>query len=286
MIAENPRPSLNVLKEVYNNTPDPQMHGLTPNQVHGFIYIPWGDPYSPIKFNKDLSLTEVNSSIFFRNTRLFLQTLLEFHNEITATEKGNLNRAFVKVIFEELEFDEKEKILTKKYKKALNETDAGPLHIIKIVCEVGGLIKKRSKRFFVPKKYQHLLSDEKAGELYYLLFEIYFKKFNLGYCDGFPKVESIQITFDYSLYRLSKICDNYITMDKLYNEIFLPKVKEEIRKTRTIRREIGWLVEVRIIRHLVKFGLLEAIYKKEKYLSRMEKVRKSSLFDKFLGWEV
>ena len=269
-----------------DNIPNPSIGNLTPNQLRKLQHAIWGDPTCPVKFNKNLSLNEVNSSIFFRNTRLFLKTLLEYKNEITATAKGNLSRAFVKVIFEKLELDEKERIFIKQYNKVLNETDAGPLHVIKVVCEVGGIIKKRSKRFFVVKKYIDLLSDEKAGELYYQLFYAYFKKFNLGYCDGYPKFESMQRTLNYTLYRLSQVCENYQPIEKLYREILLPKVREEIGQTRSTTGERNWLLEIRIIRHLVKFGLLEVIMKKEKYLSRIEKVKKSELFGRFVVYDL
>ena len=88
------------------------------------------------------------------------------------------------------------------------------------------------------------------------------------------------------LYLISNVCNDYQTIIKLSNEIFLPKVKKEMRKTRAIIRKIGWLVEVRIIRPLAKFGLLEVMLKKEELFSRIEKVRKSSSFDRFVGWEL
>ena len=264
MIAENPKPSL---KKLLNNAV-------------------WGDPTCPIKFNKNLSLNEANSSIFFRNTRLFLQKLLDCHNEITATDGGNLNRAFVAVMFEEMELDEDDRMFIIHCNKVLNETDVYPLYTIRTVCQLAGLINRKSKRFLVARKYQDLLDDEKAGELYFLLFRIYCKKFHLKYMDRFPELRCIQETLDYSLYRLTKICDEYRTVEKLFDEIVLTKVKEEICKRSPSIRGIGWFLEAGIISPLMNFGLLEATYKKERYFSRIEKVRKSELFDKFLGWEV
>ena len=283
MIAEKPKP---LLKELLDNVPDPSRGSLTPKQLRKLQHANWGEDGCPVRFNTRLSPNELNSSIFFRNTRLFLQKLLDFRNKTTATDRGNLSRAFVKLMFEEMKLDETEKAFIKQYNKVLNETDVFPLHIIKTASELAGLISKRSKKLLVTSRYQHLLSDEKAGELYFLLFRAYFRKFNLAYCDRFPKLENIQGTFDYSLYRISRLCNEYQTLEELFDEIFLPKVREEIRQTRSTIREISWLVEARIMRHLVKFGLLEAVAKEEKYFSRMEKVRKSWLFDKFIGYEL
>ena len=89
--------------------------------------------------------------------------------------------------------------------KVINEEDVFPLHIIKNVCQIGKLISRRNKRFTVPKKSQLLLEDEKAGELYFHLFAIYFRRFDLSYCDGFPKLENIQGTFDYTFYIIGNL---------------------------------------------------------------------------------
>lgn len=268
MIAENPKPS--------------KTHNLTPNQTYSLQYAIWDNRAYSLKFNTQLSVNEVNTSIFFRNTRLFLNKLLESKDKNTSTDKGNLNRAFVKVIFEEMELDEKDRISIKEYNKVINEEDVFPLHIIKIICELAGLINKRAKKIIVTEKYKNLLSDEKAGHLYYLLFETYFKKFNLGYQDRFPKLYCIQETFDFTLHRIGQVCDDYQTMKKLFDKIFLRKVKKEMRKTRTMMSGTEHLLEVRLIRPLVKFGLLDVIKKKEGHFSRVEKVKKSELFGRFV----
>ena len=124
------------LQDVWNQV-DEDCNNLTPDQLRTLQHAKWGENNCPVKFNTTLSLNEVNSSIFFRNTRLFLQKLLEFHNEITATDKGNLNRAFVKAMFDQIELTEVDKLLSKESNKVLKETDAFPLHIIRIVCELG-----------------------------------------------------------------------------------------------------------------------------------------------------
>ena len=269
-----------------NDTPDPQRGNLTPNQLRLLQYANWGDDVCPVHFNTDLSLPDVNSSIFFYNTRLFLKELSKVQNQITATRKGNLNRTFVKRMFKKMKIDKDERKSIRHCTKVFNEDDVRPLHIIKIICEAGGLINKRSQKFHVTKRYQDLLSDDKAGELYYLLFKIYFRKFNWGYCDRLPKLESLQGTFDYILYRISKVCNNYQTRKQLVDKIFLPKVKEDMRNICSATREIGFVTEVRLLQHLVKFGLLDCVVKKEEYISTIKKVKKSRLFNKFIVYDL
>ena len=131
-----------------------------------------------------------------------------------------------------------------------------------------------------------MLSDENAGDLYFHLFGIYFRKFNVGYCDRLPDLEDIQETFDYTLYRIGQICDDYRTMKELFDKIFLPKVKEEILDICSPPRKESWVLEARIIRPLAMFGLLEVVKKTDDYRSRIKEVRKTPLFDEFVRWEV
>jgi hypothetical protein len=271
------------IEEEKKNAPDPRRGYLTPEQITRFQDHTWGDAEFPLQFNHNLSLKDVNQSIFFRNTRLFLRKLMELKDEPTTTARGNLNRKFVKLMFDEMELDEKHRERIRKYNKVLNETDVFPLHIINIVCECAGLIKTRSKKILILKKYHNLLSEEKAGELYYLLFEAYFKKFNLAYLDRLPEMDGIQNTIEFSLYRLSVICNDYQSVDDLYYEVFLPAIIHEIEEglTEYIRKE--WVVTSRIISPLIEFGILECKYKQEKHFNRIDQARKTSLFDRFIS---
>ena len=271
------------LEEEKKTAPDPFRGYLTPQQITRFQEYHWGDAEFPLQFNHNLSLKEANQSIFFRNTVLFLNKLIEFKDKPTSTAKGNLNRKFVKMMFDEMELDGKYRESTIGFNKVLNETDLFPLHIIKIVCKCAGLIENRSKKILLLKKHHHLLSEEKAGELYYLLFEAYFQKFNLAYLDRFPEMDGIQGTFDFSLYRLSVICNDYQSVEDLYYEIFLPAIMENIEDTLPEHRMKERVMTSRIIYPLFRFGLLEGKFKQDKFFNRIDQARKTPLFDKFIS---
>ena len=271
------------IEEEKKTTPDPHRGDLTPQQIKRFQEYHWGNAEFPLQFSHNLSLKEVNQSMFFRNAKLFLNKLIEFKDKPTATAKGNLNRKFVKLMFDEMEMDEEYRDSTIRYNKVLNEDDVFPLHIIRIVCEGAGLIRIRSNKITVLKKYYSLLSEEKAGELYYQLFDAYFNKFNLSYLDGLQEMDGIQGTLDFSFYRLSVLCDNYQSIEDLFYEAFLPSIINEIEEESSeyVRKE--WYLTSRIINPLVGFGLLECQYKKEKHHNRMERARKTPLYDKFIS---
>jgi len=255
---------------------------LTPEELIRFQDYSWGDAEFPLQFNHGLSLEEVTQSLFFRNTKVFLNKLIELKDQPTATAKGNLNRKFISLIFDDLEMDAdcKERIL--KYNKVLNEDDVFPLHISRIICDCAGLITRRAQKFLVPKKHLHLLSEEKAGELYYLLFQAHFNSFNLSYLDGLPEIESLQGTFDFALYMLSVLCNEYKSIEELYDLVFLPVVLDDIEESSSEFISEDWYLTSRIIDPLVGFGLLECKYKQDKYFRRIDQVRKTALFDRFV----
>ena len=252
-------------------------------QVPRFKNYGWGDAEFPLQFNKDLSFYEANQSIFFRNTRLFLKKLVEFKDETTATSKGELNRIIVKLMFDEMELSEKFRKRTREYKRVLNEGDLFPLHTIRMVCKCAGLIESRPRKILVPENYHYLLTEEGAGQLYYILFEAYYKKFNLSCIDRLSEAVDIKDTFDFSLYRLSVICDDFQQVDELYHKIFLPTIMLETEGGPTDKARQERVATLRIVYPLVVFGLVESQFKGAQDVTRIEQVRKTSLFNRFIS---
>ncbi|MCD6393666.1 MAG: hypothetical protein J7M40_09170 [Planctomycetes bacterium] len=282
---ENANEKLQEVMKARNAAPDAELGGLSPDQVSRLIYLSWDDDGFPLKFNKKLELSEPKNSVLFANAVICLNTLVELKNENTATAAGNLNRKFVKLIFDRLIIPEDEKKSILEYNKVINETDVFPLHIARVVCQSAGLIHKRKNKFLVPKKYHSLLADERAGELYVLLFNSYFTKFNIGYVDRLPELASIQHTIAYSIHRLGEIADSYTDVKRLSEEILLPSVLKEVRGGISKYVKIEWILRSRILEPLIDFGLVECKYKQFKGYSSVDAVRKTQLFDRFIRCE-
>lgn len=259
-----------------------ELGGLNTTQAARLIGTRWEDPDSPIKLNRHLAFETVNPSVFFRNARQFLNLLIECRDEPTATATGNLNRKFVRRAFDAWELDEEKRQRILEFNKVINEQDFFPLHIVRIVCQCAGLIKKRKDRFTVNQKHLALLSDESAGELYFSLFKAFFQEFNLAYLDGMPELEGIQATFGYTLFRLGVLCDSCQQADALPEEVFFPMVLEEIDAALGEYRKQEWLLHSRVIVPLELFGLLECTYR-GKSTWDIEQVRKTPLFDAFIS---
>jgi len=151
---------------------------------------------------------------------------------------------------------------------------------------MANIIRKKGKRFLVTKKYQKLLLDDNAGELYYLLFSTFFRRFNIAYRDGFGKFSSIQPTIPFSFYVLSKFADGFFKIKEMEEKIFLPAVRREIMEHSRRPWDITGLVHTRIIEPLQSFGLIEVVSGSKLSGFNIEAVKKTGLFDKFMRFSL
>jgi len=273
--------------DAHNRRPDPEMGGLSPSQVSLLIHSDWDDPDEALRFNDYLSPSDVAGSRFYQNVRVFLESLLN-EEESTATAKGNLNRRFVRLMTEKMQWPAGDLEELQSVCKVLNEQDVFALHIVRVICACASLIVRWKTKFLVTKKAKDLLAEGKAGQLFTLLFKTYMRKFNLAYLDRLPPCHCLQATIAYSLYRLAALTSEWRSIDSLVPNILLPKVRQDITKELPSLVEPEWLIRARIIRPLEDFGLLECAYQdRDIPLIRMpNKVKKTDLFDKFLAFSL
>lgn len=277
---------LGKLTDVHNRRSDPEMGGLSPNQVAQLIHFDWDNPNNPIKLNDRLLFSDLQNAEFLLNTRIFLQAL-QGSKGPTATAKGNLNRKFVSQMLEKMHWPDGYLEQLRKYNKVVNEHDVFPLHIIRTVCECAGLMQKRKTSFVITTKAKRLLTDEQIGSLYALLFHMFFRKFNLAYLDRLPDYPGIQSTIAYSLYRLGKVAKTWQPIESLLTDILLPNVLRAIEDGVPVYREVSWPIEKRLILPLEEFGLVECRYesKADRLYPALAAVKLTELFSKFIHFE-
>jgi hypothetical protein len=242
---------------IHNTKPDPEMGGLSPEQVFRLSYIPWGKEGSPIQFNVGLSLGDAERSLFFRRTRTFLCAVRDAGG-VKATSGRNLNRMFVTETMNVLFSDEERADLTWYYKTP-NEQDVFPLHLVRVVAEIAGLIRLAKGHFTVPKTKRAMLAPERAGEMFRDLFHAFFVKFNLAYLTRYkPEAGAIQSYAGYTLYRLGVIAGDWHPVQDLANQVLLPAVRREVEAEiiNPTFVNTGHLLESRILKPLVDWGLL------------------------------
>ena len=217
----------------------------------------WQDPQSPLRLNSQLALADLASATFFQNTRLLLSALAE-SNGTAATATGNLNRVFVRQMFDRIIMPKPSRESTLAVCKVINEPDVWPLHLARIVGECAGLISRRNKRIQLTRSGRELLPDDQAGILFRKLFLAYFRKFDLHYDFHLRDVPGIQQTMAVIVWRLDTVARDWVPVRGLAPELLLPGVLTQLRQAMLSHYDAEDLILAGyVLEPLWDFGLLE-----------------------------
>lgn len=169
--------SLRHIRHRHNHKPKAEFQGLSSNQVANLIYAVWNAPDSPIQLASELTPDDFNDATILHNARTFLNALAEA--PVKTSVSGNLIRAFVARMFEEMILDAEYRETSLRMDKVRNEHDVWPLHVLRVVLGQAGLLQKRKGFFRITQKGRTLAPVELSGELYFSLFMAHIRKFNL-----------------------------------------------------------------------------------------------------------
>ena len=240
----------------YNNRPQADLGGRSPDEVHRFIAADWASPDSAIRLDDSLELDALVGAPALHDARLVLALLAE-RAPVKATPKGNLPRAFVTAFqaragsyaaARELEFP---------LANARNEEDHWPLHITRLLLELERLIARRKGLFTRTRNGDRLLRDALAGPLYTRLLRATFRTLNLAYLDGAGDAPDLQHTIGFTLAQFDRHGDAWHSAENLAADLVLPSVRAAI----PLRH--GWdplplMLSTRFLSPLERFGLAES----------------------------
>ncbi len=179
--------------DAYNRRPQAELGGLSPGQVQRFLDADWEDRDGAIAIADDLSHDELAGAQLLVNARTFLEAVAG-DGGVRTTTAGNLNRAFVGRMLEGLVWPEGFLENVRRWNKVINEDDVRPLHVLRILLYQARLLRRWKGTFRVTKHAESLLGEERAGELYAVLFRIHFRRFNLAYLDMVAETYEFQHT--------------------------------------------------------------------------------------------
>ena len=268
----------------FNQRPADAMGGLSPNQVERLLQQEWGQEEGPLGLNRGLSLEELAPSRDLRNTRTFLQLLVE-EDGAKLTTSGNLNRAFVRRMMDEGNWVWFRGMAPEEMRQVWNEGDFFSLHKLRVLADLAGLIRKFKGRFVITKKGKKLLDDERAGELFALLFETQFRKMNLAYLDRRPAGPELQHGMAYTLFHLREAARDWRTPEELVEPLLLPYVLEAMVPMPGSRRP-DLILETRVLDVLEGFGLLEMEERpgRDPWLPE-RRYRTAPLYERFIAFQ-
>jgi hypothetical protein len=243
----------------------------------------WDEPAFPMKLRADLPLAEVAEIRILNQTRTFLR-LMAAAGSAPLTPSGYLKRAYVASMIEQMEWPREymAEFPPGMFKK-IDESDAKPLDIIRRVSECAGWVRHKRNALYVPRRVLGLLGDDKASWLYRELFITFFRRFNIWHVFSDEAAPAVQQTAAVTLWRLSVVAGNWMTLPELPPQILIDGVRELMERPDLP----GW--ELIVLNHLMLqpltwFGLLERDGPPDPLGDQAAKLRfrKSALFDRFI----
>jgi len=275
---------LDLCQQQKNENPVDDFHGLTSEQMHRFLHMPFETP-ELITFPLVLEREPESKAAFI------LSMLIKGIGEdgIKLTAKGNLGQKFSREASREYYARDPGSIVAKI--SVRSERNFEPLHTIRLTAQLAGLVRKYKGRLFLTKKCKKALDSNGLREIYPLLLHAYIRKFNWGYRDFFQEIPFIQHSFLFSLYLLHKYGnswkpatfynDNYLqAFPMIINEIE-PKLYEPPENTlrhcyivRTLQRFAGF------------FGLADLEQISEGSINREYRIRATGMLNEAIRWHV
>lgn len=261
----------------------PVFGGLNAVQVTALLEADWSDATGPIQLNRTLPPERLSSSDLLANCRTILGLATE-QDGLRATEAGNLGLAVVRELIERCRLEPVTATYLREQKR-VREDDVWPIHRARVVLELAGALRRGKRQFAATREGERLTRDEYVGELFALLFETYFRKFNIAYgrLGEWPR---LQMQIPFTLYRLSRMQPEWSTAEELMADVVLPFASDSAPESPSFDRPV-LILETQVFEPLVEFGLLERESDVEQLLwSEMRRYRTTSLLREFLTFGI
>ena len=169
----------------------------------------------------------------------------------------------------------------------IKEGDVRWLPDLRYVLIFGGLLVRRKGLRITPRG-RAMLSPEREGELYALLFRTLFRKFDLRSLDNRDDHARLQGSVAYSFYRLRSVAGKWASAKMLARTAWLETAKDPRSEMETKDHYDcrHFAFRLRVLDPLVQFGLLESrLVRREDPFERDIEYRCAPLFDRFLKFD-
>jgi hypothetical protein len=237
------------LTQARNAAPLEDFSGISPEQMYHFLHRPFDSP-GLIDYN--LGISKFPDSPFLRLFFLLMHGVMK--EDLKATAQGNLPVKFVQAAAEQY-YDKEEYAKLRRYISFRTEMDFTAMHTVRLIAEMAGFIRKYKKQFRATKVGKRVVEQGMDGAAFFTLFQAYTRKFNWAYDDRYPDIPTIQESFLFSLYLLSKYGD-LRRPASFYGNLFLkafPAALEEMPECSYSTRE-ETLLSCYALRTFGRFG--------------------------------
>lgn len=274
-----------VLDERFENDGD-EIDGLSPEGFRKLVLTEWSDSDNPIKLNTSILEGRAAEVRFVENARILLETTLH-ESGINATEDGNMELDTVYVLLDKMDFGPASLDSPCEIQDVLDETEARPLHVLRVVLQVAGFLEKKEGAFHTTERGEEALDLRKSAEVMKRLFVTYFREFNLAYFTRGGELPEIQALFPWSLYRLDQLdsAEGWMDRESFVELIAPPPLMDTDDEKRMELFTV--LFSSRVLNPLAKFDLLDTRgFGVQGVFQINSEYHKTSLFDRFMDFSL
>ena len=271
--------ALEQAQATWNESRKDELGGFSPEELHTLFSGDWLPDSPGLQLHADAPPELLTDSRLYHNARAMLEALMGDGAKVTTA--GNLNRAFVARMVEEMRFPEGYIEELHEYNKVINEWDAWRVHDVRVLLELSSLIHIRKKRFVVRPMGRKQLTEGHEGDLFSRLVYATFRVYNLGYGDRLYEVPEFQQTIAYPLAILSRLPMDWHDYPPLAERLLHPAIAELMPRNDVIDMR-DYMVRIRLIERLEDMGMVEVRREPVEGSIRREMitlVRKTELFD-------
>lgn len=230
---------------------DADVIGISGRRLHAFLEDRL-DGRGPCRVQEDLKFSLLAGSSVVPNARLFMAALDGGGTKLTP--KANLNRKFVEMLLDRLQWHDCGAAEIRAVCKTINEHDFAPAIYLHAVSRLVGIVRSENGLLKLTKKGFALLPEEKARLLQALLFRATFGRYNLAYLDGFNIRDVFAPQVSLILYLIGQFCTDWTEAGALMRHVTLPA--NELTKFTYPELPVA-AFEARVLRYLCWFGLME-----------------------------
>jgi hypothetical protein len=224
---------------------------LTEQQFYAFMEDRL-DGAGPCLVQEDLPFAALAATTVLPNARLFLMALDDGGAKLTA--RGNLNRKFVEMLLDRLQWHGCYADEIRSVCNTVNEQDFTPAMYLHAVFRLAGLVRSEKGLLKLTRKGQLLQPEEQAGRLQAVLFRTTFARYNLAYLDRFDMPEVFAPQISLILYLTGQFCTDWRETGALMRSVTFPT--KELTEPKYPDLPIT-AFEARVLRYLCWFGLME-----------------------------
>lgn len=271
---------LNALNETYNNAPQDELGGLSPSQMGELFSGDWRST-GALRLDSTIGLHDLAVAPLLVDARTLLQYVAD-NGPIKLTPAGNLPRSAVNALLPQLRTD-----ALNDYPRppTVNEGDVLWLVVLRNVLLMAKLLVRR-RGLVISKHGRSLLDEQRAGELFTLVFETFFRTLDLRFLDNSDRHPRLQWTVPFSFYHLRAAARDWTSPQTLAERAWHPDAKDPPSPHDLQFGDLRYIAFAhRVLNPLVQFGLMQRRAADAEARWAEYEYRITPLFNRFMRFE-